>query len=226
MLIKKIKNNDSIAHTWCGMEIPAGQYYQIQPNEEIKWAHDSELSIDIATGLAIVNDGAVDITDVNSAIEHLKNDTPRRVITAFEEKDKTLKLVSISGEVDQNGQVVLYLKIPGMFNSGEGRYISEGMAWFSQPTYGDKIVGIYFADQDDLLGYGIGTIVGSYTEDEMTDDNKGWYIPQPRNFIECETIGFYGFAPAGFYIKIIAQSGNGYQAGKKVYLNLTWGKVE
>lgn len=75
-MIKKIKNNDSVAHTWCGQEIQPGDYYQIQAFEEVRWAEDSTLLTAVATGIAVVNDGTDDITDVNEAINFLKNEVP------------------------------------------------------------------------------------------------------------------------------------------------------
>ena len=153
------------------------------------------------------------------------------VTTQFELKDKTLKLVSSSQVVDSNGQAILLIKIPGAPNlTGDqtlpGRFLSAGMAWFSSPANDDRVAGVYFTDEDNLLGQGVGFVVGSYTEDELDTAFKGWYIPQPRNYMECESIGFYGFAAAGFYIKIIGQSGNGFVEGKKFYMNLEWGKKE
>ncbi len=94
-MIKKIKNNDSETHTWVGQEIQAGQYYQIQPLEEMAWANDSSLLSDIGSGIAIVNDGSSDITDINEAINYLKGDVPKEVIPKPPANDHTLKPLGI-----------------------------------------------------------------------------------------------------------------------------------
>lgn len=74
-MIKKIKNADTISRTWVGQEITSGTYFTIDPLDYVKWSNDSQLLIDIASGKAIVNDGSVDISDVNSAINFLKGNT-------------------------------------------------------------------------------------------------------------------------------------------------------
>lgn len=74
-----IKNNDIISHAWSGQDVNAGEYYNIQPNEEVSWSNNSALLTDIANGIAIVsktNDSGGHITDVNSAIDYLKNKQP------------------------------------------------------------------------------------------------------------------------------------------------------
>lgn len=71
--MKKIKNADSMPHTWVGMEIQPGEQYEIQGFEEGRWANNSHLLIDIAIGKAVVNNGTSDIYDVAQAINHLKD---------------------------------------------------------------------------------------------------------------------------------------------------------
>lgn len=149
-------------------------------------------------------------------------DNSATVTTQFEKKDKTLKLASAKEEIDEEGNVTILLKIPGTPGSSDGRFISGGMAWFSQRHEDDRIIGVYFTDEDNILGGGAGAIVGSYTDDEMDSINQGWRIP-PIGHVDAETLGFYGIAPSGFYMKIIGKSGNGAQAGKALYMNLEWG---
>jgi hypothetical protein len=71
--MKKIKNNDSAAHTWLGQTVQPGAYYTLQTLEETLWANDSTLLTAVAAGIAIVNDGASDFSDVNKAINYLKD---------------------------------------------------------------------------------------------------------------------------------------------------------
>jgi hypothetical protein len=149
---------------------------------------------------------------------------PLVVQTLFEAKDKTLKLVSTCGQVDENGDITLEVKIPGILGVDDGRFLSGGMAWFSKRHDDDRVCGVYFVDIDGLLGTP-GAIIGSYTEDELDEPFRGWRVP-PIGHIVAETIGFYGHAPSGFYIRICGKSGDGYQEGKKLYINFEWGKVE
>jgi len=72
--MKKIKNNDTIDHTWCGQIITPGSIFTISPSEEIMWANDSTLLLAILDGTAVVNcgiDGTV-YTDPNTAINFMK----------------------------------------------------------------------------------------------------------------------------------------------------------
>jgi hypothetical protein len=141
-------------------------------------------------------------------------------------RDKTLKLASGSADVDTTtGVATILIQIPGTPGSGEGRWISEGVAFFSEPHVGDMITGLYFTDEDDILGAGAGTVVGSYTDDDVDSANKGWYVLPIRGFVEAEAIGGYGFAPAGFYIKIVGKKASGHYSGK-MFINFTWGKTE
>lgn len=77
MSIKYIKNTDTVEHTWSGQSIQPSTYYQLDYQEEQKWANNSQLLADIGSGIAVVakdDSGSNDITDVSSAISYLKND--------------------------------------------------------------------------------------------------------------------------------------------------------
>lgn len=78
-MIKKIKNNDTVPHTWCGQEIQPSEYYQIQDIEKARWENNSQLLIDIGNAIALVNNGTSDITDVNDAITYLKGEIPYKL---------------------------------------------------------------------------------------------------------------------------------------------------
>jgi hypothetical protein len=61
------------------MMIEPSAYYEIEFIELAHWQNDSKVLSDIGSGNLIVNDGASDITDVASAINHLKAvDTTQR----------------------------------------------------------------------------------------------------------------------------------------------------
>lgn len=146
------------------------------------------------------------------------------VTTQFEKRDKTLKIAHGENTVSEDGTVTVLLKIPGTPGSGDGRWISGGTAFFDVHTPGDKIIGIYFTDEDNILGGGAGAVVGSYTDDDADEQNRGWAV-RPSGVVEASSIGGYGFAPSGFYIKII-----GFKAGVspsgKLYCNFEWAKSD
>lgn len=152
------------------------------------------------------------------------------VTTQFELLNKTLKLASISGPVTDDGTVTLLLKIPGTpnptgDNTLDGRWISSGRAFFDVATAGDMIQFVRFVDHDNITGLGVDTVVNSYTDEDLDESNQGWYIPHNKGEIVAETIGGYGFAPAGFYIVIKAKKGGGLTTGT-FYLNFEWAKTE
>jgi hypothetical protein len=155
------------------------------------------------------------------------NNQPREVTTKFEKRDKTLKLVTVKAACDVDGLAECLLKIPGTPGTEEGRWISGGQAWFSgDHHYDDKVVGVYFTDEDNILGYGAGFVVGSYTDDEADEANRGWYIPKSPQMVKVEAIGGYGFGPSGLYIKIIGQKGGTAFTDVSLYVNLEWGRIE
>lgn len=73
--MKKVKNVDSIVHTWCGQEIQPNTYYELQSNEIVNWANDSDFLHALVDSLAYMNDGSLDITDPANGINFLKDIT-------------------------------------------------------------------------------------------------------------------------------------------------------
>lgn len=71
--MKRIKNTTNADKLWLGQVVESGQYFTIESQEEIKWANDSILLADIGNGSAVVNNGTSDITDINNAINFLKD---------------------------------------------------------------------------------------------------------------------------------------------------------
>src|ERR1035437_9405891 len=172
-----------------------------------------------------------DTSDFEANYKASGNQTPNsQVMTQFEKRDKTLKLVCACGVVQSDGTVVAYLKVPGTPNPTgdttlEGRWISSGVAFFDTQTPGDIVTGVRFVDHDNIPGQGIDFAVGSYTDDYAPSENQGWYVPPVRGQIDAETIGGYGFAAAGFYVMVTAKKGGGITAGT-LYVNFEWGRVE
>lgn len=76
-------------------------------------------------------------------------------------------------------------------------------------------------------------LIQSYTDWDQPEENQGWYfwplamgnnLP-PIGEMEINPIGGYGFAPSGFYIKILYKRPEGITTGS-VRVNLDWGRKE
>jgi hypothetical protein len=180
------------------------------------------------TVMCCLQKGSADAIDFenNLKADHAMNSN---ITTQFEKRDKTVKLSCAEALCDSTtGLATILLKIPGTPGSGDGRWISGGHAWLGGDwNSGDKIVGVWFTDEDNILGMGAGATVASYTDDEVDSANRGWFIPKNPSTISVEAIGGYGFAPAGFYLKIVGRKGGtGPFTGIDLYVNLEWGKTE
>lgn len=147
------------------------------------------------------------------------------VQTVFETNDKTLKAASGAADFDVNGDAVITFTVPGTPGTGDGRWISEGGVWIVEQHKDDRVYEIQIVDTLDLLGYGAGTVIRTYHDEEIADTQKGWRIPYKRGQAEAETIGGYGFIPAGFDLVVKFKRGGGLTTGT-AYCNLLWGKTE
>lgn len=95
-MVKYIKNTDTVNNTWHGKEFTPGEYHLIPEVSEISWANNSVLLTAIGNGIAVVakdDTGNADITDVNLAINYLKNkpndmDESGREVTRYAATDK------------------------------------------------------------------------------------------------------------------------------------------
>jgi len=78
--MKKIKNIDSVAHTWCGQEIAAGATYTIVDLvEQTSWGYNTVFLLDLAGGKAEVYDDTVLFADYSLALSFLRGDVVQRV---------------------------------------------------------------------------------------------------------------------------------------------------
>lgn len=153
------------------------------------------------------------------------------VTTQFEKRDKTLKLISGKAEVDaETGIAVILIKVPGELNPTanpelDGRWVSGGIAFFDEAHPGDKILSVHFTDEDNITGLGAGTIVGSYTDNDADEESQGWYIPPIQGIMRAESVGGYGFAPGGYYMKITGRKADAHKSGS-FYCNIEWAKKD
>lgn len=146
---------------------------------------------------------------------------PIPVTTQFESTKYTLKLACASAEVGEDSMATILFKIPGTVDGVDGRWINAAEAFFDVANPGDKILGAWFVDHDNIMGNGADVQIGGYTDDAAPADNQGWYLPPNRGFVKAETVGFYGFAPSGFYIKIIGKKATGIMEGT-LFVNFEW----
>lgn len=218
----KFKNNKQTMDTWCGMEIQPSAYYTIEPIEYNVWRNNSKVLSDIGSGDLIVNDGTSDITDVASAINYLKDNEPKRVITAFEENDKRLKCAK-STATFANNVCSASIEIP----SG-GRWIAGGYSFTDAFYAGDMIKTCQIVDVNNILGYGANTVLATYEDADTAATNQGWYF-EPHSagtgYLEIEPIGGYAFIPEGLFLVTSFEKEQSSTA-TKVFVNYWWGKQE
>lgn len=76
-MAKFAKNTKQAADVWVGMTIQPNTYYELETSEYAKWANDSKVLADVASGDLIIakkDNGSKDIVDVAEAINFLKDD--------------------------------------------------------------------------------------------------------------------------------------------------------
>lgn len=154
------------------------------------------------------------------------------VTTALEKNDKDLKIASIRAETDpQTGIAIAIIKAPGTPGvANEGRYIMGAEAFFKSAHPEDKVTAVEVVDVDDILGFGPGTVLKAYHDDEVPVDNQGWVIGvdqygtlQNASYIEVKPLGGFAFLPAGLYFRITAKK-DPTSPSSVFYCNLLWGK--
>ncbi len=132
----------------------------------------------------------------------------------------TLKIARAK-DATTSGISTILIKSPGTPGSSEGRLIEGGSAWFETPHHDDYVC-IFVTDEDDILGYGEGATIGTYTDTDLDTANQGWYIPYPKGWADLSTFGGIGFIPAGLYLKVIATKGDA--SSDTFRMNVKWGK--
>lgn len=82
MASKYIKNEDNVQHTRLGVPIPAGEYYLIPPDKEVKWANDPQVLADIANNILVVAktpDEQNDLDNIAEGIAFLRGELPVQI---------------------------------------------------------------------------------------------------------------------------------------------------
>jgi hypothetical protein len=147
------------------------------------------------------------------------------VSTRFERVDIDLKMACAEADVQSDGTAEISIKVPGTIGSGDGRLIGGGELFFDVADVGDRAIQVAVVDVDNILGMGAETVIKSYCDTDLPDDNRGWYVPVKRGHLDVESMGFYGMIPSGLYLEVCLKKGNGVTTGK-AYINIFWGKVE
>lgn len=169
---KWIKNADTVNHTYASQLILPGEYYQILSTEHAIFAQDSALIADIASGIAVMakdDSGNTDISDINQAIDFLKDNLPRDV--------KLSESATLSGVKDPKG---MRARLVGIINTTitagqtvDCDWVCPQLQWLgvNKPSYFDGIE--YYAENakvGDTAKFqvvdkdGVGVLAGWYTQ--------------------------------------------------------------
>ena len=188
-----IKNADTVAHTYQGHILAAGEYHLVNSDEEIRWAHDELLLVDIANQIAIVSkvdNSTGDIIDISNAIDFLKNNLPSEVLTIPKEitsfiHDASTNIVNIPAgtTVDLD-----YKLIP--ISSENYQHLFGGTLITQNHNFGDYVV-FQVVDKDNILGYGAGIVIKEYV--------RRAYILNDGQYSSVDSIG--GELPMGLYLR-------------------------
>lgn len=165
-MAKHIKNNDSVAHTWAGMEVQPGVYYQIQPSEEVRWANNSSVLDSISNDTLIVsktNDSSGHIVDHSEALNFLKSITG----------------VLSGNDLTPIGYVSDRLKVDALISPGSGSAPSIN----KKLRYDDMNVANGGVARNTTITNSAWVTTYSYTGSGLlfsfllnTEENKNWYI--------------------------------------------------
>jgi hypothetical protein len=220
-MAKYIKNASGVNKTWVGQLVIAGEYYQVQPTEELAWMTNSILLVDIASGAAIVAkdaSGTTNITDINSAIDYLKDNQPIKIDTTAPvrsfalEEGVTLRarLVGIvNATATKNSATNHDYQIPVISYGGVNKQaVMNGIEFYAKDAeIGDKI-SFQIVDVNNILGYGAGTVLDEF--------GKDWYVsPNTLNKI----ILYKANLIAGLFIRMVYTS-TGTTNDVKLFCNL------
>lgn len=182
-----IKNTTGGDKTWVGQLISAGAYYQIQDVERVQWANNSLLLTDIGSGDAVVardDSGSNDISDVNQAINHLKEipaeldnkGSPIIRPKAFSDTEgMRFRGTGISGTATKNSSTNHDYNLP------EDRYLN-GVELLLENHQFDDTVKFQVVDVDGVV-YPAGTVLDEFATDwhiASDTERQGPYIlPYP-----------------------------------------------
>lgn len=130
--------------------------------------------------------------------------------------DRAIVQLARAKAATSSGVATILLKIPAA-----GRLIDGGRAWFETPHF-DDFISVYVTDEDNLLGYGAGAVIGGYTDTDVPIDNRGTFIPKTAPYVELTRLVDFGHLPGNMYLKIVGTTGD--LRADNLRVNLHWGK--
>ena len=174
----------------------------------------------------IYKDSGSDQSDFeNNYKDSINNQIKNNVQTQFERDDILLQICRAESQFDQNCNAEISILVPG--NIGQDvRYVAGGYAFTDDFEFGDSCTKIQVVDNDNILGYGAHTVIRTYHDADVDEQNQGWYLytsPQKGGEIEIDPLGFYGSIPSGLYLEIYFKKVQSSQSSK-VFANIWWGK--
>jgi hypothetical protein len=219
-----LKNNSDDSYLFLNGKITVAPNSQVEV-DQVYWtdlSRDTDFIKNIRNGNLVLNDGILDYTPNNAESEFIKlvNKLAKEVITLFEKNDKVLRICSSYADVGPDGIATILIKVPGAYGI-DNRYISYGIGWFDTKHPDDRAK-VFIIDHDNIFGFGVDYIVGTYTDIDVPEQQQGWRIPYHTGIIEVAALGGYGKVPAGLYLKIIGIKGGGITTGR-FYVNISWG---
>lgn len=130
---------------------------------------------------------------------------------------QSIKLLMIKGTAaTASGIATILIKIP------EEREIFGGEGCFLNQATGDNIKA-FITDEDNILGYGAGFVVGAFQDTLVPSANQGYYMLGTK---PVEIRPLIGDDPsrltANFYLKIVATKAD--LSADTFYVNIFWGK--
>jgi hypothetical protein len=124
-----VKNTTETLQTWCGQEIAADDEYQIQANEQPKWADNETFLTALVAGEAVINDGYSDVTP-GKAINLLK-----QIDIFVRDEESTPYFKQMFSQEDKKFQAKCFVFTTGEYGSlfnknSEGTDLGEGEILF------------------------------------------------------------------------------------------------
>lgn len=188
----------------------------------LNWIEETESYTLIGTDTSLVVfcdlvKGSADATDFESNY--------KAVTQSPVHKPQSVKLMLARGMAAApagTGTADVVIKIPGTIGDAKGRTISGGSASFASQAYGDW-VRAEVRDDDNLLGYGAGTVLDTFHDLGVASGQEGWFFfgSTPldlRPVVSDDPTNL----PSGMYLHIIGQKG--VVGADTFYVNIHWGK--
>lgn len=221
-------NDSGAVVQWCGKVFQIGEYRDIT-NVSAQFANNSEFIAAMASADAIIaksDDGLNDITDLALATNYLRGlpETDDLGRPVYSRPSVKLMLSRLSAANDTaTGMADAAMKIPGTIGDTEGRTISGGSASFLNQAFGDYVVA-EVRDDDNILGYGAGTVLDSFHDLDVASGNEGWYFfgSDPIHLTPVVSDD-PAHLPAGMYLHVIGHKAIT-TAVDTLYVNILWGE--